>query len=65
MHVTEGCDLCIHVHKVMVLRLPADACSPVPTASEATSLEEAQGIMTQNQIETLPFVDQDGKLVRR
>lgn len=38
--------------------------SPVPTASEATSPNEAQGIIAKHQLEILPYVDQNGNLVK-
>ena len=38
-------------------------CSGVIKASETTTLEEAQTIMAKHQLQLLPFVDQEGKLV--
>lgn len=39
------------------------ACSMLPKVLDTTSLEEAQTIMAEHQLQSLPLVDQDGKLV--
>ena len=47
---------------VVISTIDAD-CSVLPKVLETTSLEEAQAIMAKHQLQSLPLVDQDGKLV--